>query len=152
MNLPYPCSRYAEGAQEFFERMEKLDAEIGQKFRFLHAGQQARQNALLAEPRSYVPNEIVWYRRPADSGHKLDTRWLGPCKIKERVGEYTYKVEVGPGSIVEAHATFLKLYHRDFHSGEPLKLFRYRRTPTPQLRSPPPELVVEEGELGEGEV
>jgi hypothetical protein len=150
--LPYPCPGYAEGAQEFFTRMEKLDAEIGQKFRVLHAGQQARQNLQLVEPRVYKPGEIVWYRRPEDSGHKLDTRWLGPCKVTERVGEYTYKVEVGPGSFVEAHATFLKLYHRDFHSGEPLKFFRYRRTPTPQLRSPPPELVMEGSELEEDEL
>lgn len=132
--MPYPAPRYAEDAHEFFERMKNLDDEIAQKWRVHHAKMQMKANTDLKEPPVFKNGQVVWYRRPEKSGHKLDTRWVGPCKIKERMGERTYKVEVGVGVSVLAHATFLKPYHTDFFSGEPLRFFRYKRT-QPQIAS-----------------
>ena len=146
--LPYPAPRYAEDAQEFFTRMEKLDREIAQRLQKLHDKQQERCNLSLAEPAQFKVGDTVWYRRPEGTGTKLDSRWLGPAIVKERLGEHTYKVELGPGTSVEAHATFLKLYHTDFYSGEPLQLYRFKRTPH-ATHDPPMEEEGETEELGE---
>ena len=91
----------------------------------------------------------VWYRRPENSGHKLDSRWLGPCVVKERLSENTYKVEVGPGAFVDAHATFLKLYNIDPYSGDPVTLYKYKRTQKPSLSPPLSDYITIDIESGD---
>ena len=126
--LPYPAPRYAEAANGFFNRMEELDKGIEENWKVLHEKLRVQWNKKLKEPLIFGAGQTVWYRRPEKSGHKLDTRWIGPCVVKERVGEHTYRIEVGTGVYLEAHATFLKPYHLDYTSGDPVQFFRYRRT------------------------
>ena len=52
----------------------------------------------------------VWYRRPENAGDKLDSKWLGPAKVVERIGDLSYVIEVKPGYTMKAHITYLKLY------------------------------------------
>ena len=71
----------------------------------------------------------VWYRRPEDSGDKLDTRWLGHAIVKEREGDQSYRVEVKPGFVIGAPRRFLKPWAEDFLEENPLPLFFHQRTP-----------------------
>ena len=80
------------------------------------------------KPKTFVPGEKVWYRRPENSGGPVDSRWLGPAVVISREGEYSYQIEVKPNRYMSAHRTFLKPHFDDEFSGTPLPLFYHRRT------------------------
>ena len=69
----------------------------------------------------------MWYRRPEESGARVDSRWLGPSVVIKRVGESSFEVEVKDGKVVVAPAMFLKPYTEDT-AGPGIPLFYHQRT------------------------
>ena len=60
----------------------------------------------------FCVGDLIWYRRPEKSGHKLDTRWLRKAMVTARESESSYVIEIRPGSNMKVHASFLKPWVR----------------------------------------
>ena len=86
----------------------------------------ANQSTRMMKP--FRPGDKVWYRRPENSGEKVDTRWLGPVRVSQRVGEASYEIEVDEGVFKQAPRRFLKEYVEDKWNGRPVPLFFHKRT------------------------
>jgi hypothetical protein len=56
----------------------------------------------------------------------MDVRWYGPGVITERVGEHSYKIEIGPGRNMEAHISQLKPWFEDEEVHPLTPLFTYQ--------------------------
>ena len=73
-------------------------------------------------------DDKVWYLRPRGKpGEKLETYWIGPCRVAERRSDHSYVIDIDAGTQQEAHRSQLKPYLEDVWSGRPLKMFRFRR-------------------------
>ena len=70
----------------------------------------------------------VWYRRPENTGTKLDSRWLGPALVTSREGAHSYTVEIKQGVSLKAHRSYLKRYEEDIFNSHPIPLFYHQRT------------------------
>ena len=82
--------------------MQRIDAGVAQVLNAKHVKLAERINAQRVDPSAQKPGDLVWYRRLAGSGYKLDSRWLGPAAIIEREGERSYVVEVKLGYFIKA--------------------------------------------------
>ena len=60
------------------------------------------------------------------SGNKLESWWLGPAKVIQRVGESSYKVLLKPGLIYDVHKDWLKPYVEDHLLGTGVPLFYHK--------------------------
>ena len=72
--------------------------------------------------------QTVWYRRKEGSGNKLDTRWVGPCVVVAREGEFSYKIKTSQNVTMKALRSFLKEYHEDSYNEAPKPMFFHQRT------------------------
>lgn len=67
----------------------------------LRAGARQKRNYdVRARGRHFPPGELVWVYSPQrKKGRcpKLDSHWVGPCRVLERVGEVVYRVHMTPG-------------------------------------------------------
>jgi hypothetical protein len=127
-NLPYETPKECEDAQDFFERMEKVDEEVARVLNAKHARQTLWLNAGRQKMHIFSVGDTVWYLRPPGTGTKLSTRWLGPCKVVARTGESSYEIRVSPSRTMAAHATFLKPHTEDKFVGEPVSRYFHKRT------------------------
>ena len=84
----------------------------------------------------------MWYKRPPNSGKKVDSRWLGPAAIIEREGERSYVVELKPQYFIKAPRSLLKPYYQDKVVGKQTEMFYHRRT-EPDEEAMPDEWIVE---------
>jgi len=84
----------------------------------------------------------VWYKRPENSGEKLDSRWIGPGVVKAREGKRSYLIKIKPGFEMKAHRSFLKLYNEPQVAGRGVPLFYFKRT-EPEEGAMPDEWQVE---------
>ena len=125
---PYTVATECEDAQDFFKRMETIDKRVAKILNERHIQRAKSTNVDRTEPHTYNPGDVVWYLRPPGSGGKLDTRWLGPCKVLSREGEYSYTIQVTPKRSMAAHATFLKPHIPDKYIGEPTSMYSHRHT------------------------
>jgi hypothetical protein len=126
-NLPYDTPKDCEDAQTFFHRMEIVDEEVARILNEKHEQQARTINVSRSEPRRFVPGDKVWWLRPPNTGGKLDTRWLGPCKVVRRVGEHSYLVQTAPNYRTAIHATYLKPFVGDIMLGTRTELFLHRK-------------------------
>ena len=76
----------------------------------------------------FSKGDLVWYRRPPNSGTKLDSRWLGSAAVVEREGERSYVIEVKPQYFFKAPRSMLKPYVQDVVIGRPTEMFYHKRT------------------------
>ena len=127
---PYEPLRECEAAQSFFERVEQIDRKVAETLNQLHQTRQKRLNAKRKERPPYSVGDYVWVLRPRDSPstEKLDTWWLGPAQILERLGEHSYRAQVKPNMSVEVHSTQLKPFVEDDLAGKPTELFHFLPT------------------------
>ena len=57
----------------------------------------------------------------------MDTWWVGPCEVVERVGDLSYRVSVKPGVVQDVHMDQLKPYVEDVLAGERVELYHHMR-------------------------
>ena len=127
-NVPYKTPTQCEDAQDFFQRMEKIDKEVAEKLNEIHRKQAERKNRSRKDSEPFPIGRVVWYRRPENTGTKLDTRWVGPCVIMAREGEFSYIIKTNDNSKIKAHRTFLKEYWEDTYNENPKPMFFHQRT------------------------
>ena len=107
-NIPYTPERDCEDAQQFFKRMREIDEGVCTVLNELHDKRAAQVNKRRAGADIFCPGDLVWYRRPERSGHKLDSRWLGKAVVLGREGESSYLIQTKPDGELKAHTSFLK--------------------------------------------
>ena len=127
-NLPYEMSNENEDARTFFERMRTIDQRVADVLNRRHTLRARSINKGKPQHPMFNVGELVWYRRPEKSGTKLDSRWLGPCKITKKVAEHTYEIQVGEHRWMRAHNTFLKPHVVDSAWGAPVSRYFHQRT------------------------
>lgn len=75
---------------------------------------QKRNYDLRARGRHFIAGELVWIfspKRKRGRCPKLDSHWLGPCQVLERIGEVVYRVQLPPrGRKVVLHRDRLAPY------------------------------------------
>jgi hypothetical protein len=140
--IPYQPPRECEEANVFFSRMHNIDLKVAKTLNALHAKQTEVANRRRYTMEPLKPGDKVWYRRPPNSGNKLDTRWVGPGLVVRREGEHSYVVQIKPTTEISVHRSFLKKYIEDEMVGHKIPLFFHQRT-QPDLEAEPDEWVVD---------
>ena len=133
--VPYEPPTRAEDAVSFFERQQAVDQQVAQTLNAHHDKKAEQLNRHRRELPTLKVGDKAWYLRPRGRpGEKLETYWLGPCRVAERRSEHSYVVEIQEGRMQEAHRSQLKPYTEgDAELGSPVKLFHFK-----QARSDPP--------------
>ena len=109
--IPYQPPRECENARSFFKRMANLDKKVAESYAQIHKGLMERVNATRVDKKPFSEGDVVWVLRAATpSVNKLESWWLGPAKVIQRVGEGSYKVLLKPGVIYDVHRDWLKPY------------------------------------------
>ena len=126
--VPYTPPKECEDAQEFFSRMKKIDEKVAQILNHVHEMEAKRVNLNRKEMEPFAIGDLVWYKRPENSGEKLDSRWIGPGTITAREGDHSYLMEIKPGLIMKTHRSFLKPYREPKVEGKGIPLHFFRRT------------------------
>ena len=90
--------------------MPDVHRKVADVLNHTHSLQSARINQHINEMGILQVGDLVWYKRPENSGEKIDSRWIGPGIVKAREGERSYLIEVKPGVDMTAHRSFLKPY------------------------------------------
>ena len=106
--LPYDPPRECENSGEFLICMEEIDRKVAHIINEKHKLLASRLNKARREREVLEIGSKVWYRRPENSGTKLDSRWLGPALVVAREGAHSYQIEVKPGTFIKTHRSFLK--------------------------------------------
>ena len=108
--LPLPEHQLCEDAVEFVERKAKLDKELSEVLNKVHK----ESEKIDAVDPVYHPGQVVSVLRPRKKGMaKMDTWWMGPCTVEQRLGATTYMIKTGPNSQREVHASQLRPHHAD---------------------------------------
>ena len=140
--LPWTPGK-SEGAHEFFDRMEELDAKIALEREVAHEVIEKRFNERVRGRPPHMVGDYVYYLKPRSvGGVKIATWWLGPYRVLERVSENSYRLKVPNQKPLEAHATQLRPC---FKSPEPLTPVRMRMRIPPTGPADQPATVEEEG-------
>jgi len=126
--MPYDPPRECEDAHAFFSRMADTDKKVAKVLHRSHEMQARRINKGRKDLPPLQPGEKIWYKRPENSGEKLDSRWIGPGVVKAREGERSYLIEIKPGYQMKAHRSFLKSYCEPHIYGKSVPLYFYKRT------------------------
>ena len=111
LDLPHEC----ESAVTFFERQKQIDEKVANRLKQMHTEEEKVYNAKHAKKPPFLAGDSVWVLRTRNSPSygKLDTWWVGPCRVVERVGDQSYRVQVKPTSVMDVHASQMKLYTPD---------------------------------------
>jgi hypothetical protein len=125
---PYSPPKECEDAIVFFQHMREIDEKVATELNRKHRVEESRVNATRKELHPLIVGTKVWYRRPENSGEKLDSRWIGPGVVTAREGDRSYVVEVKPGLEMKAHRSFLKEYYEPVVHGRGIPLYYFRRT------------------------
>ena len=112
--VPIPPRMQALDAQEFFNRRKLVDEQISTALMAAHKNQAQRFNERLKAKDAFVVGDLVWFLRPrTHATNKLLSWWIGPCPVKDRVGENSYIIEVKPGVEMDVHRQHMKLCFHD---------------------------------------
>ena len=118
--VPYRPPREAEGALEFLARMKAQDEEVAKLLNASHTVRWTNINLKRRDPPPFEVGAIVWYRpEPQPGTDKLAPRWKRGVVV-ERVGRQSYRVEISPGVVQDAHRSQLKPHVENEYSGQPL--------------------------------
>jgi len=104
--IPYESPKECEDAQNFFHRMKEIDHKVAEILNHKHEIQAKRVNKGRKEMEPFSMNAMVWYKRPENSGNKLDSRWIDPGIIKARECEHSYVIGIKPGVEMKVHRCF----------------------------------------------
>ena len=126
--IPYQPPTKMEDAVAFFERQENTDHRISEILRELHEKRAKTLNQKRPELSVLEVGAKVWWIRPrGQTGDKLETYWVGPCKILGRKSAHTYTIENREGHSVDAHRCQLKEHLEDIHNHQPLALSHFKQ-------------------------
>lgn len=111
-----PGPEYARRLQDRLETAHNFARE-----QLVNAGvRQKRNYDVHTRGRHFVAGELVWVYSPLrKKGRcpKLDSHWVGPCSVLERVGEVVYRVQLpSRGRKVALHRDRLAPYRGDPHN------------------------------------
>ena len=127
--LPYEPPAKCPSAQTFFDRMQEVDEVVAHNFEVVHQAVQAQVNAKRRPRAPFKEGDKVWVLRPRSvGGNKLETWWLGPAKVVQRVGASSYQVIHKPGEIWDVHMDSLKAYVEDDLMGTSVPLYFHKGT------------------------
>jgi len=116
---------------------------VARKLNEPHEKRARAENAKRPEAEIFSNGQRVWYRRPEGSGDKLDSRWLGPAVVLERIAENSYNLQISENGTIRAHNSFMKPHVTDVFNGNPKALFWHQRT-VPDPDAAPEEWNVDE--------
>ena len=123
---PYEVERECEGASSFFLRMEALDRQVAAELNCQHEVEARRLNAHRPVPTAFKAGDLVWVLRPRTTQvSKLDTWWVGPAKVEQRIGDLSYRVRVKPDLVHDVHRDQLKPYVEDVLERSHVDLFHH---------------------------
>jgi hypothetical protein len=112
--LPITISKPCEDAKAFFKKRREMDLEIAQKITETQKKRADQTNKGRIEHPPLTVGAKVWYKPETQPGHdKTDTTWIGPGKVRQRVGEHSYVVKVKPGVETEVHRSQLRPHIED---------------------------------------
>ena len=77
--LPYLPPRECEDASAFIKRQAEVDAWVAHTLNEKHRKEAENINKNRSIPSRFEIGQKVWYRRPENSGTKVESLWLGPC-------------------------------------------------------------------------
>ena len=123
--LPYNQLKTLMDARLFVRRMEQLRKKAAARLNAVH--RKMPRHSTVPE-KVFKPKDLVWYLRPQIIGDKLESRWLGPAPVVQRVSKRGYTIEVKPGKIIHAPLVFLKGYVPDVYAGLKAQLHFHTRT------------------------
>ena len=107
--LPHTPQRLCVDAVAFHERMVALDAKIAKDLNDLHQRNARAYNSTIPDRPRFQPGDRVWVLRPKHvGGHKMESWWLGPCQVVQRIGDRSYRVQVKPTVVQDVHQDHLK--------------------------------------------
>ena len=135
--LPYEIPHEAVDASEFFVRMKEIDELISNRLNETHGKEANRLNQGVPVRHQLSIGQKVWYRRPENTGNKLDSPWIGPAQVVARTGQESYDIVVKEGHVMSAPLRYLAPYVEDTLGKTSIPLFTYTRTPTPEEMATP---------------
>jgi hypothetical protein len=126
--VPYEPPKVMPDAAAFFKHQREVDWKVAKVLEDIHTKRAEQVNANRREASPFKPGDRVWWLRPRNrTGEKLESYWIGPSIVRQRVGEHSYMVEVAEGRVIPVHRSHLKPHVEDELLGEPVKLFQYRQ-------------------------
>ena len=131
--VPFPPPKECEDAMQFFDRMSQIDQTVSKVLEEQHLKTQRRLNTQRSEGQPYKRGDLVWVLRPRSSPQttKLDTWWMGPAKILDRLSKSSYNVQLKPTMAVEVHDSHLKPFVEDECTGKSVELYHHLPTYQP---------------------
>ena len=127
---PYEISRECEGAIQFFDKQNRVDKEIADMLNQKHLVRQEQININRQASNPYKKGDWVWVLRPRSSPQttKLDTWWVGPTEVLDRIGKESYIVQIKPERTFEVHTSHMKPYVKEILKEPTIQLFHYLPT------------------------
>jgi len=126
--VPYQPPPKMEDAIAFFKRQDEVDHKIAAVLKELHAKRAEEVNKNRKELSILDVGAKVWWLRPrGQTGDKLESYWVGPCKICGRKSAHTYVIETRDGHFVDAHRSQLKEHKEDVFNDQPIALFHFKQ-------------------------
>ena len=97
--------------KEFFARQEATARDIREQLEKEHAERQ--KSAPSSTAQEFMVGDPVWLIRPRPMGTHRTKTWFTPGEVVRRIGEDTYRIEVGHGQFRERHESQLRVREPD---------------------------------------
>ena len=115
-----------------------MDRAVSERLNQIHQVQKERFNKKKNRRNPFSQGDMVWVMRPKPvGGHKIQTGWLGPFPVEDRIGTSSYRVQLKAGELLSVHLDQMKAFHRDVTTqGIPLSFSSEidgERRPVPNL-------------------
>ena len=118
-----PLEKECEDAVQWHKDMVKADQQLADRLNFLHQQRQKNRKEGRKQP-DFKIGATVWVLRSPGGGSKIHLKRIGPCKILQRLGEHTWRVQVSPSRHRDVHASHL-LPHQPPLQGPSWTLFHH---------------------------
>ena len=88
----------------------EMDVAVATKINDIHQNQKRQDTQRKHGGRPvFGIDDTVWVQKPSAMGmDKTGSRWIGPCKVLQRLGEHVYRVQVAPKRHRDVHVVNLK--------------------------------------------
>ena len=90
-----------------------MEKEVAKVLIAKHVKQVKWLNSRRTDSAPFQKGDLVWYKRPPNTGEKLDSRFAWSRAVIEREGERYYVIELKPQFFIKAPRSLLKPYYED---------------------------------------